>query len=265
VALLTLVSLAGCAGHLASKTDVFTMDREMITIASHPLHIMLVKPASPRPSPSLVVFASGDGGMMGISKAILRHLGDEGYYVVGYSSREAMARFRGPGGVPSYADVVAAHESMNAQAKRALGLPDRTPMIMTGISRGASMVIVTAGDSTLRPNIAGAVAIALTRELDYLHVPQRAGRSHGIRLDENRKVRTYPAIERLGSIPLAIIQSTNDKYVPSAESRRLLGPDTPTRRLYEVEARNHSFSGGQEALMRDLDDALKWIAATTRR
>ena len=261
VALLTLVGLAGCAGHLASKADVFTMDRQMITIASHPLHVMLVKPASPRPSPSLVVFASGDGGMMGISKAILRHLGDEGYYVVGYSSREAMARFRGASGVPSYAEVVAAHESMNAQAKRALGLPERTPMIMTGISRGASMVIVTAGDSTLRPNIEGAVAIALTRELDYLHVPRRAGRSHGIKLDRNQKVRTYPAIDRLGSIPLAIIQSTNDKYVPSAESRRLLGPDTPTRRLYEVEARNHSFSGGQDVLMRDLDDALGWIRA----
>jgi type IV secretory pathway VirJ component len=261
VAVLTFISLAGCAGHLASSTDVFTMHREVITVASHPMHIMLVKPASPRPSPVLVVFASGDGGMMGISKAILQHLGDKGYYVAGYSSREALARFRGSGGVANYAAVIAAHVSMNAQAKRALGLPDRTPIIMTGMSRGASMVIVAAGDSTLCPGIAGAVAIALTRELDYLHVPKHAGRSRGIKLDKNRKVRTYPAIERLGSIPLAIIQSTNDKYVPSAESRRLLGPDTPTRHLYEVEARNHGFNGGQEALMRDLDDALKWITA----
>ena len=262
-AALALVGLAGCAGHLASDANVFTMHREMITIASHPLHVMLVKPASPRPSPFLVVFASGDGGMMGVSKAILRHLGDEGYYVAAYSSREALARFRGAAGIPDYANVVAAHASMNAQAKRALGLPDPTPMIMAGISRGASMVIVTAGDSTLRPGIAGAVAIALTRELDYLQVPERAGRSHFIKLDGNRKVRTYPAIARLGSVPLAIIQSTNDKYVPSAESRRLLGPDTPTRRLYEVESRNHGFGGGQAELMRDLDDALTWI--TTHR
>ena len=261
MAVLALVSVAGCAGHLASKTDVFTMDRERLTITGHPLHFMLVKPASPRPAPFLVMFASGDAGMMGVSKAILRHLGDEGYYVVAYSSRESLARFRGPGGTADYAEVVAAHLEMNAQAKRALGLPDRTPMIMTGMSRGASMVIVTAGDSTLRPGIAGAVAIALTRELDYLHVPRRAGRPHGIKLDENQKVQTYPAIERLGTVPLAIIQSTNDKYVPSAESRRLLGPDTPTRRLYEVEATNHSFHGGQDALMRDLDDALRWITA----
>ena len=237
----------------------------MVTIASQPLHLVLVKPVSPSSSPILVVFASGDGGLMGISKAILQHLGDEGYYVVGYSSREALARFRGPSGVPDYAAVVAAHVSMNAQGKRALGLPERTPMIMSGMSRGASMVIVTAGDSTLRPGIEGAVAIALTRELDYLHVPRRAGRSRGIQLDGDYKVQTYPAIKRLGSIPLAIIQSTNDKYVPSAESRRLLGPDTPARRLYEVEARNHSFSGGRDALMRDLDDALQWITARRQR
>ena len=222
---------------------------------------MLVRPVSPGPSPFLVVFASGDGGMMGISKANLQHLGDEGYYVVGYSSREALAQFRSSGGGLDYAAVVAAHASLTAQAKSALGLPDQTPTIVTGMSRGASLVIVAAGDRTLRPGIAGGVAIALTRELDYLHVPKRAGRSRGIKLDENRKVETYPAIERLGSIPLAIIQSINDKYVPSAESRRLLGPDTPTRRLYEVEAKNHSFSGGQDALMRDLDDALKWITA----
>ena len=74
------------------------------------------------------------------------------------------------------------------------------------------------------------------------------------------RIQTYPAIERLGSIPLAIIQSTNDSYVPSAESRRLLGPDTATRRLYEVESRNHGFDGGREALMRDFDNALQWIA-----
>ncbi len=65
-----------------------------------------------------------------------------------------------------------------------------------------------------------------------------------------------------GRFPLAVIQSTNDGYVRSAESRRLMGPDTPTRRLYEVESRNHSFGGGTDTLMRDLDDAMAWIVAT---
>jgi hypothetical protein len=49
--------------------------------------------------------------------------------------------------------------------------------------------------------------------------------------------------------------------VTAAESRRLLGPDTATRRLDEVKDTNHSFSGAQDVLMRDLDDALRWVTA----
>jgi hypothetical protein len=66
-------------------------------------------------------------------------------------------------------------------------------------------------------------------------------------------------LKLLGSTPLAVIQSTNDSYVPSAESRQLLGPDTATLRLYEVQAKNHGFSDARPKLMQDLDDALRWI------
>jgi hypothetical protein len=63
----------------------------------------------------------------------------------------------------------------------------------------------------------------------------------------------------LGSVPVAVIQSTNHPYVPSAESRQLLGPDTPTLRLYEVESSNHRFGGAHDKMIADVDDALKWI------
>jgi hypothetical protein len=34
--------------------------------------------------------------------------------------------------------------------------------------------------------------------------------------------------------------------------------------LYQVEAKDHSFGGGEDALMRALDSAMKWIAAANR-
>jgi hypothetical protein len=58
---------------------------------------------------------------------------------------------------------------------------------------------------------------------------------------------------------MAVIQSTHDSYVPAAESRKLLGPDTQRLRLYEVESRDHGFSDAREPLLKDLDDALAWI------
>ena len=66
-------------------------------------------------------------------------------------------------------------------------------------------------------------------------------------------------MQLLGSTPLAVIQSTHDSYVPAAESRELLGADTPTLRLYEIESKNHGFSDAREALMRDIDEALQWV------
>jgi hypothetical protein len=123
------------------------------------------------------------------------------------------------------------------------------------------MAVFEAGDEKLQPGLAGAIAVALTRESDYLLPPDNPTALPGIVLDEKGGVLTYPAIERLGSHPIAVIQAAGDKYVPAAEARELFGPDTPTRRLYAVDASNHGFRGGRDELLRDVDAALSWIAS----
>jgi hypothetical protein len=258
-AILAFVGPVGCTADPV-KPGAVAWRREKIEVANASVTLMLAKAASPSPPPFLVVFASGDGGLVGVSMALLQHLADRSYCVVGFSSEEAFAKVVAESG--GRANYVAARDSLAsiiAQAKHALELSERTPIIVTGVSRGASVVVASAGDPTLRSGILGAIAIALTREFDDLTIGEVAKPVPGVERDEQGRIQTYPAIERLRSVPLAIIQSTNDSYVPSVESRRLLGPDTPTRRLYEVESRNHSFEGGEDALMRDLDDAMKWI------
>jgi fermentation-respiration switch protein FrsA (DUF1100 family) len=208
----------------------------------------------------LVVFASGDGGLMGVSKTVLQHLADRGDYVAGFSSREALGSIKGSREKVDVTEAIDHLQWMTSEAKAKLGLPPETPIIVTGMSRGANMVILAAASKAMRNDIVGAVAIALTRELDYLSLPEEALQRPGVKVDEQQRPQTYPAIERVGAIPLAVIQSTNDKYIPSAESRKLIGPDTPTRRVYEVKSSGHSFGGGEAALLSDLDDALDWIA-----
>ena len=138
-------------------------------------------------------------------------------------------------------------------------------MIATGFSRGANLVVLTAGIRSLQHHLGGAIAMALTRETDFLEAPDPGRRPPQLTLDEKGRIQTYPAIEQAGPLPFAVIQSKGDKYVPAEESRRLFGPDGDTRRLYEVDARNHGFGGGREELMRDLDDALKWIEGKRTR
>jgi hypothetical protein len=244
----------------AGPTDS-TPTHKTISLGTRTVKLTLARPTVGAPAPPfLVVFASGDGGLRGVSRDLMVHLAGQNYWVVGFSSPEAFKGIAGDSkGQPNYAGARDRLASLIVQAKQAMELPGQTPIVITGMSRGANVVVAAAGDAVLGPGIVGAVAIALTREFDDLTVPDAVAGRAGIQTDDKGRLQTYPSLERLGSMRLAIIQSRNDSYVPSSESRRLLGPDTPTRRLYEIESRNHSFGGGQAPLMRALDDAMAWV------
>ena len=260
-AILAVVGVAACAGRLTARPELYKTEKIQTGAKGRGIELVLVKPVAPKPSPVLVLFASGDGGLMGASKTVLQHLADQGYYVAGLSSRQALGIMRPSGQLIQPAEGVEVLAALKSQAKAGLGLPADTPVVVTGMSRGANLVIFAAGNPTLKSDIVGAVAMALTRELDYLEIPDAAVGQPGIKVDEKGRGQAYHGIERLGSVPLAVIQSTKDKYVPSAESRQLLGPDTPTRRLYEVPSSGHSFGGGEATMLKDLDDALAWIGS----
>jgi dienelactone hydrolase len=249
------------AGQLDSKPTLYTARKERMVALKLDVRMTLVAPVAPKPPTVLILFASGDGGLRGVSKAVVQHMADEGYYVAALASPEALDGLRESDGKLRYPEAVASFTAIVAQAKRALKLADETPLVITGMSRGASLVVALMSNPGFRAGLAGGVAMALTREFDYFYLPARAETTYGLTVDEKRRVQVYPSIGRIGPIPLAIIQAENDKYVAAAESRRLLGPDTDTRRLYEVKDSNHSFGGAQDVLMRDLDEALRWVTA----
>jgi len=258
---LCLYLSSSCSGALSAGAPETPLTNMTISIGTRIVKLAVARPATdPAAPPFLVVFASGDGGLRGVSKDLLVHLAEQNYWVVGFSSPEA---FKGIADnskeQPNYAGARDRLVSLIGQAKQAVGLPDRTPVVITGMSRGANVVVAAAGDAVLRPGIVGAIAIALTREFDDLTVPDSAVGRQGVQTDDQGRLQTYPSLQRLGSMRVAVIQSTNDKYVRSAESRRLLGPDTPTRRLYEIESKNHSFGGGKAPLMQALDDSMAWV------
>jgi fermentation-respiration switch protein FrsA (DUF1100 family) len=250
---------------LAAGPDVYDKRTEPIPLGGHPLTLHLVTPKAPRSPALLVLFATGDAGWFGASGEIFDHMAERGLYVAAFDSREVVKPVERSGRRVEIAEAAAAVDTILVASRRALKLPETTPVIVTGFSRGANLVVFTAGVESLRHHLAGGVAVALTRETDFLRAPDPEQRPGNVQVDAKGRMQTYPAIERAGSIPFAVIQSTGDRYVPAAESRRLFGPDTPTRRLYEVDARNHGFSGGRDELLRDLDDALAWIEGIAAR
>jgi predicted esterase len=254
--LIALVCSA-CAG-LQSKPGVYEVVKEPLKAGSRKIHMIYARPAQPKHTDYLVAFATGDGGWRSVSSEVFGHLAEEGYLVAGIDSPAALKPVKRNGERLSTAQAAERVKAAFADAKHDLGLPDSTPVIVVGFSRGATLVAFSAVHPDVRDEIGGAIALALTREVDYLRAPP-AERAPNIQVDEKGRIQIYPALKLLGSTPVAVIQSTNDPYVPATESRQLLGPDTPTLRLYEVEASNHRFGGAHDKMIADVDDALNWI------
>ena len=260
---LAFLWLAGCMGHFASKPGIYDTSHDRVEFPKRTLDVTYAKPVSPK-SPVLVVFATGDAGWFGVCSDVFEHLAEKGYYMAGFDSKEFVKHNRTTGERTSIQESAKGMATAFAHAKQALGLPESTPVIVTGDSRGAGLAVFASAEPNLRKGVIGAVAIALTPESDYLRAPDPETRHAGIKVDEKDRILFYPILPLLAPMPVAVIQSTSDRYCPAAESRRLMGPDTPTLRLYEVKARNHGFDGGRQQALADLDDALTWIEASRR-
>jgi len=256
---LCCLALAGCFDtHLASKPGAYDVTSDHLPGAKRPIPVVIVHQHQGKHPGYLVVFVTGDDGWSGTSAALFKHLADQGYSLAGFSAPEVLAPIVGDGQLVHTRDAAHGLEDMYALARHQLGLPATTPVLIVGFSRGASAVAFTAVHPQLQDDFSGAVAIALTREADYLHVPEKE-RGPAVQVDSQGRLQLYPAVKLLAKKRLAVIQSTGDSYVPAAESRELLGPDTATLRLYSIESKNHGFSDARDKLMADLDDALRWV------
>jgi fermentation-respiration switch protein FrsA (DUF1100 family) len=251
--------LPACGGHLATRPGLFEVRKQTVSMAHRDFTATYVTPTHPLHPDRLVVFSTGDAGWLGVSGAVFERLAELGYYAAGYNAREMLKPIRESGGKVGLSRTAFWMDNLFARARRDMNLPPETRLILVGESRGAGGAVLAAVSPRLQPEIAGTIAIALTRESDYLKAPDPANRPPQIQVDERERIQLYPAIALAGDAPLAVIQSAGDKYVPADEARTLFGPDTPTRRLYEVDARNHGFAGGRDEMLRDLEDALRWI------
>jgi predicted esterase len=259
IVLLSLVAIgcSACAG-LQSKPGVYEISKDSIKEGPRRIPLIYARPATVKHPDYLVVFATGDGGWRSVSLEVFDHLAALGYMCAGVNSPDAVKPVKRAGEKLSTAQAAERVNASFAQAKKAFGLPASTPVIVVGFSRGATLVAFSALHPELRSQVRGAIALALTREADYLRAPP-AERAPDVQVDDKGRIQIYPALKFLGSTPVAIIQSTKDPYVASAEARQLVGPDTATLRLYEVESSGHRFGGALDKVIVDVDDALHWI------
>lgn len=250
-----------------------------------PLTMHLASSSAAAAKKPLVLYASGDGGWFGAAVDMFHSIARAGYPTVGLSSRSFM-RLERPRDAPlNEARLAADYGAILDEARTDLNLQPDTPVILAGWSRGAAfaviaatkMTTVTSGGSTgpidstepigaVESNklIEGVVAIGLDEgedfKLDADDDDDDPGQSDSSG-QHKWPFETYPLLRSLDPLRVTVIQATHDGYLPAARARELFGPDTVSRRLVPIEARNHRFSGAREPFRSALVDALSWVAA----
>jgi pimeloyl-ACP methyl ester carboxylesterase len=252
-ALAAFAAVAGCAPRVHLAPAALTADRTIV-LNDHPLRLHFANPRARHDLP-LLIFATGDGGWHRKDLDAWRHLASWGYPIVGFDARDYVTHLGSSSDTTTPQRLAADYARIIDVARTTLGLDAAHPVVLVGVSRGAGLSVVAAGQRPIRAVIGGVLAVALTREEEYVKWYRRLRP----RPRTAEMVQVYEYLPRLGALPLAVVQSTRDNYLPAAQARALFGPDSPHRRFQAVEAHNHSFGGARDDLYRAMAGSLDWI------
>jgi dienelactone hydrolase len=243
--LLAVACTGGCAVHhapSAAPARPRVADR-LVVVHEHPLRLHFAA-GTRGPGHPLLVYATGDGGWHRKDLAAYRYLVSFGDPMVGFDAHDYTTHL-GPDDSTTPERLAADYQRIITAAKETLQLPDGYPIVLVGVSRGAGLTVVAAAQPALRPAIGGVLAIALTKEEEYVNVE------------------VYQYLPQLAGMPVAVIQSTRDHYLPAAAARALFGPDRPDRWFQAITARNHSFGGARDELYAAIARSLRWISPSS--
>jgi len=258
--------LSSCASVSPARAAVSGRARESsTTVVLHgkPLELHVAAPQSSSTDRVVVLYASGDGGWRGAAVDMFQHIVTAGYNTIGFSSR-AFLKLEHPRGVPmTTAQLAAEYAQILHRGRSLLGLAPSSRVIVTGWSRGAALAVLAASEPTARIDYLGVVAIGLSDSEDLAIDGPEDESDDGSATPGTRRgaFDTYARIARLAPLPCAVIQASRDNYLPADRARQLFGQDTPLRRFYTIDARNHRFSGGRAGFNAALLDAIHWIAS----
>jgi hypothetical protein len=268
--LLAAIGLACAAGACVQPKTAPSMptvleSKRPIDFYGHPLVVHLARRVEPPPGRPLLLFATGDGGWRGVAVDAYRQMAEWGYPVAGFSAKDYLKHLGFVSGTTTPERLALDYRRLIIFARAALNLPGDARTVLVGISRGAGLAVVAAGRPELRSELGGVLAVALTKEEEYVrHYKAKPGKTPADMPSRELVVfDTYASLEELQSLPLAVIQSTSDSYLNAQEARDRFGPDTDTRKLYAIQARNHNFGGGREALFARMTSALAWMASVS--
>lgn len=234
-----------CAGE---KLDVPVRGQSLTLVIYRP-------PAAPR---GTIVMGSGDVGWVGLAASMAEDLSARGYLVVGLNIRQYLSAFTSgkshlqseeePSDYRTIADALTRHGMLVH------------PVILSGVSEGAALAVLAASDAKNHAWIDGVITMGIppTAELAWRWTDVGAWITK--RDADEPSFAPKDVIGGVAPVPLFMIQSRKDEYVPQAEYERLFAAAREPKQLVLIDASNHRFTDRREELRTAYAAGLAWIA-----
>jgi len=231
--------------------------RLAVPIRGRTIELMVYRPAGP--PRGTILMGSGDVGWVGLGVTMAGFLADQGYVVAGINVRQYLSAFTAGKAHLGEGDVPADYRAM-ADRLRAEGLLV-PPVIASGVSEGAALAVLAAASPPNHAWLQGVITMGLPAiaELAWRWSDFTSWITKSDAKEPSFAAGDYVA--GIAPLPLVMIQSTHDEYVPEADYRRLEATAQEPKKLVLIDASNHRFTDKRSELQRAYLDALDWIRA----
>ena len=236
---------------LSSAVATRAQTAQRISIRGHEQLLQLYGPPTGNP----VLVSSGDGGWMHLGPHVAELLAARGFFVVGFDAKAYLAGFTTGKSTLRTSEEAADYRTLATFASAATG---RKP-ILVGVSEGAGLSVLAATDPETKAVVAGVIGLGLpeVNELGWRWRDSLIYLTH--RPPNEPAVSAAAMVAAVAPLPLALMQSTHDEFVPLADTQRIFARASSPKRLWIVEATNHRFSNNLPEFDARLMEAIDWV------
>jgi pimeloyl-ACP methyl ester carboxylesterase len=230
---------------------------QSLALRGHPQTLHVYGPAGGDP----IIVSSGDGGWIHLGPHVAQVLADQGFRVVGFDVKAYLASFTS-GARTLRAEDEPTDYRLLAQFARAAGT--RKP-ILVGVSEGAGLSVLAATDPVTKAEILGVVGLGLPdlNELGWRWRDSLIYLTHKMPSEPTFSAAAIAA--SVAPLPLAVIHSTHDEFVPLATVQNIMQRAADPKRLWIVNAADHRFSDNLTEFDQRLLESIAWVQASAPR
>ena len=245
VLMVTAIATVAVDGSARAQT------RETVTIRgqTQSLHVYGSRGGVP------VIVSSGDGGWIHLGPHVAEVLAAKGFFVIGFDVKTYLEGFTSgnitlrPEDEPGDFKVIVDFAARGTSEKP----------ILIGVSDGAGLSVLAASDPRLKTEIAGVIGLGTPEinELGWRWKDSLIYLTHGIPAEPTFRVSAI--VDRVAPIPLGLIHSTQDEFVPVDQVQHVLERAREPKRLWIIKAADHRFRDNLPEFDKCLLEAINWI------